>query len=72
MMNRLQHLLHNQPPSTFALMHESVLDAVDGSSTGTCLTKMWALLDTPTNREEPRMQAVSTIGPDPQCPMSVT
>src|SRR5450759_2653236 len=31
-------------------MHESLIDAVDGSSTGTRVPRMWALLGLPTER----------------------
>jgi len=34
----------------FAAVHESTVDAVDGSSTGTRVPKMWALLKAPTIR----------------------
>jgi hypothetical protein len=34
----------------FAAVHESGIDAVDGSSTGTRVPKMWALLKAPTIR----------------------
>jgi hypothetical protein len=34
----------------FAALHESGSDAVDGSSTGTRVPKMWALLKAPTIR----------------------
>ena len=48
----------------FAAVRESALDAVDGSSTGTRVPKMWALLKAPTISEELTMQTVSTIGLD--------
>jgi len=41
----------------------SASDAVDGSSTGTSVPKMWVLLR-PHDSEEPSMQAVTTIGLD--------
>ena len=34
--------------STLAAVHESGFDAVDGSSTGTRVPKMWALFKAPT------------------------
>jgi hypothetical protein len=34
----------------FAAVHESVVDAVDGSSTGTQVPKMWVLFEAPTIR----------------------
>jgi DNA-binding response OmpR family regulator len=47
-----------------AAVHESAVDAVDGSSTGTRVPKMWALLVAPTIRRSSPMQTVSTIGLD--------
>jgi hypothetical protein len=41
----------------------SLVDAVDGSSTGTRVPWMWVLL-TPPRFEEPKMQAITTIGLD--------
>ena len=34
----------------FVAVHKSVRDAVDGSSTGTRVPKMWALFEAPTIR----------------------
>jgi hypothetical protein len=48
----------------FAAVHESGFDAVDGSSAGTRVPKMWALLVAPTIRRSSPMQTVSTIGLD--------
>jgi hypothetical protein len=47
----------------FAAAHESVHDAVDGSSTGTCVPWMWALLRLH-DSEERAMQTITTIGLD--------
>ena len=47
------------PHTRLSLM--SAYDAVDGSSTGTSVPKMWVLLR-PHDSEEPSMQAVTTIG----------
>jgi hypothetical protein len=48
----------------FVGVHESGSDAVDGSSTGTRVPKMWVLLKAPTIRRSQVMQTVSTIGLD--------
>ena len=48
----------------YVAVHESAIDAVDGSSTGTRVPKMWALLVAPTIRRSSPMQTVSTIGLD--------